>query len=118
MWQLIKYIIYIFDYPYPQETNENRKYLNETALEMIGQNKAEFMIKVKENIRQSRDQIYDAPPTNDKHYLQFERFDMDVHGPVLDSIKAKTDVSLSPQTSVAGLSWVDNFQPLSKMDDN
>jgi ubiquitin-protein ligase len=117
LWQLLKFIIYIFDNPQP-ENNENRKFLNEQALELLTQNKAEFMGKVKENVRKSRDQIYDEPPTSDKHYLQFETFDMDIHQPVLDSIKAKTDVSLSPQNSGAGLSWVDNFQPLGKMDEN
>lgn len=75
----------------------------------------EFEEKVKECIRISKDRIYDAPPTDDKHYLTFSMFDEEIHRLVLDKIKNKCEnTSASPPPS--GLSWVNEgeFKALRK----
>lgn len=89
---------------------------NQEAAELIHLNRSEFLSKVKEYVRISQIEIYDEPLTNDKHYIRFEPFIQDVHGPILENMKKKGEgISLSPQTSTGGLSWVhDNFQKSSK----
>lgn len=110
IWQLLKYMQYIFKYP--QNLTSSSKVLNKNAADLLSQNKAEYLLKIKENVRISRDKIYDSPPTDDKHYITFERFDKDLHGPALDKMKTNTDSSISPQNS--GISWVKEgeFKPL------
>lgn len=77
---------------------------NVNAADMMLQNKVEFLTKVKECIRIVRDQLYDPPSTDDKHYITFERYDKEVHDPTLESIRNQTDISMSPPTS--GVSWL------------
>lgn len=86
-------------------------------MELLNQNKAEFILKVKDCINKCKDQIYEKPAKEDKHYIVFEKFDTDLHGPLLESIKNRSDLSLSPPGS--GLSWVKEgaFKPLSKPED-
>lgn len=77
------------------------------------------MSKVKEYVRISKIDLYDEQSllTSDKHYIRFEPFIQDVHGPILESMKKKGEgISLSPPTSTGGLSWINdtNFQKSSK----
>lgn len=114
---MIKYIQFVFQYPNisTTTTTAKTKTANKDASDLYAQNKAEFMLRVKENVRISRDKIYDPSPTDDTHYIVFERFDNDVHGPVLEKIKTDNlTSSLTPPAS--GLSWVreGEFIPLSK----
>lgn len=93
--------------------------INREAMELLEENKAEFTRKAHESVAECKEKLYLKPAKEDRHYLVFEKFDDDVHGPVLDSIKARKDISIaSPPTS--GLSWVNNdgeFKPLSKPED-
>lgn len=64
----------------------------------------DYLAEVKECIRVGRDQIYDAPATDDKHYITFERYDKDVHGLTLDTIKKGKDLTMSSPSS--SISWL------------
>lgn len=90
--------------------------INREAMELLDENKAEFVLKAKDCVEASKEKLYLKPKKEDRHNIVFEMFDTDVHGPVLESIKARTDASIiSPPNS--GLSWVNNdgdFKPLSK----
>lgn len=105
IWQLLKYIQFVFQYPnHNINSIANTKLPNKSAADLLSQNKAEYISKVKENVRISRDKIYDPQPTNDIHHIVFERFDNNIHGPVLERIRNKSDISISSQTS--GVSWL------------
>lgn len=116
LWQLIKYIQFVFEHPISCLNDEHSNVNNQEAFALIRENKMiEFKEKVKECVRISKDKVYDAPPTDDKHYITFNLYDEDLHKGVLDSIRNKTDSSsISPPPT--GLSWVKpgEFKPLSK----
>lgn len=114
LWQLIKYIQFIFQHPFACLNGDAIS--NQDAADLLRQNKvSEFVDKVKECVRISKDKIYDDPPTDDKHYIIFSMFDEEIHRSVLDNIKKRGEsTSASPPPS--GLSWVNEgeFKPLSK----
>lgn len=116
LWQLLKYIQFIFEHPMSCLNDDRSNAANSEASELIRDNKIdEFKEKCKECVRISKDKVYDPPPTDDKHYITFNLFDEDVHKGVLESIRNQTDVSsISPPPT--GLSWVKpgEFKPLSK----
>lgn len=116
LWQLIKYIQFIFQHPIACLNTDPNKYSNKEAADLLHQNKiTEFVDKVKECVRISKDKIHDEPPTDDKHYITFSLFDEEIHRSVLETIKNKTDHS-SASPPASGLSWVNEgeFKPLSK----
>lgn len=116
LWQLLKYIQFIFAHPVACLNNETIKISNQDAAELIRSQKLnEFEEKVKECVRISKDKIYDEPPTDDKHYITFSMFDDEIHRVVLEKIKNKFETtSTSPPPS--GLSWVNKneFKALRK----
>lgn len=116
LWQLLKYIQFVFTHPVACLNSNSVKISNQEAAELIRNQKLnEFEDKVKECVRISKDKIYDEPPTEDKHYITFSMFDDEIHRIVLDKIKNKTETtSASPPPS--GLSWVNEgeFKALRK----
>lgn len=116
LWQLLKYIQFVFHHPVASINSTATKVLNQEAIDLIRLNKiAEFSDRVKECVRISKDKIYDDPPTDDKHYITFSMFDEDVHRHILENIKYKSsNKPTSPLPS--GLSWVNEgeYKPLSK----
>jgi len=122
LWQLLKYVQAIFSDPVDSIRGiEVDKLKNGEAAELLMGNKEEFATRVQENIKESKEHIYDTPPTEDPHYIVFEKFQTDVHGPVLERIRAgrsKQTESSSQQANAGhatGLSWVKEgeFKPLS-----
>lgn len=117
---MLKYIQYVFDRPEmclsSITVHDKEAKVNREAMELLDENKAEFVRKAQETIKVCKEQLYQKPVKEDRHYLTFEQFDEDVHGPVLVSIKECNDASIgSPPTS--GLSWVNHdgeFKALSK----
>lgn len=101
LWQLLKFVQYAFEFA-PSTARGNVS--NESAADLLLNNPIEFGVQVKECVRVARDQIYDIPGTDDRHYITFERFDKDVHGATLESIRNQSDSSLSPPAS--GVSWL------------
>nr|NP_001260837.1 pendolino, isoform C [Drosophila melanogaster]AGB93370.1 pendolino, isoform C [Drosophila melanogaster] len=97
LWQLLKYLQVIFSDP------------------------LDSIRGIEENIKESKEHIFDTPPTEDPHYIVFEKFQQDVHGPVLERIKAGRSKLTEPSAQQAngghatGLSWVKEgeFKPLS-----
>lgn len=90
--------------------------INREAMDLLEHNRVDFNQKVKESIEVCKEKVYLKPAKEDKHYIVFEKFDTDLHGPVLESIKARTDASIASPTQ-SGLSWVKDdgeFKPLSK----
>lgn len=123
LWQLLKYILYIFDRPEmclsSITVHDKEAKINREAMEMLEDNKVEFVQKAKQSLEACKEKLFVKPTKEDRHYIVFEKFDDDVHGPVLDSIKARKDVSISSPPS-SGLSWVNNdgdFKPLSKAEE-
>lgn len=101
MWQLLKFIQFAFE---QMPTCVRGKVANKDATDLYQQNRPDYLAKVKECIRVSRDKIYDQPAIDDRHYITFDRFDSNVHGPTLESIKKQKNLSLSPPAS--GVSWL------------
>lgn len=85
-------------------------------MELLDTDRIEFVKQAKESMDRCRDKLYQKPEKEDRHYIVFEKYEEDIHGPVLDGIKARKDVSIASPPS-SGLSWVNNdgeFKPLSK----
>lgn len=97
-------------------SNDAIKASNAEAADMLRNQKlAEFEAKAKECVRISKDKIYDAAPTEDKHYITFSMFDEEAHRGTLENLKTKGEmVSSSPPP--IGLSWVNEgeFKALRK----
>ncbi|KAH8389900.1 hypothetical protein KR200_003614 [Drosophila serrata] len=122
LWQLLKYMQAIFSDPVDSIRGiEADKLKNNEAADLLMTNREEFAVRVLENIKESKARVYDAPPTEDPHYIVFEKFQTDVHGPVLERIKAGKSKQLETASQQAngglatGLSWVKEgeFKPLS-----
>lgn len=120
LWQVLKYMQAVFLDPVDSIRGiETDKLKNAEAAELLMNNKQEYAARVQENIKESKAHIYDTPPTEDPHYIVFEKFQPDVHGPVLERIKTgrnKTEASQQANGGHAtGLSWVKEgeFKPLS-----
>lgn len=114
IWQVLKFIQFIFTHPQDCCQTIENKLPNQTAADLLSQNKAEFIAKVKECVTASVERIYDPAPTDDIHYITFEKFDPDVHSTVLDNLKHNKEIC--PSSPTTGLSWVKEgeFKPLSK----
>lgn len=116
LWQLLKYIQFIFTHPVACLGSVSIKISNQEAAELIQSQKlSEFEEKVKECVRISKDKVYDDPPTDDKHYITFSMFDEEIHRIILDKIKNKIETT-SASPPPAGLSWVNEgeFKALRK----
>ncbi|XP_073845645.1 ubiquitin E2 variant domain-containing protein pendolino isoform X1 [Musca autumnalis] len=126
IWQLLKYLQAIFIDPVEclrTPTSSTTKWPNSEAAELLMQNRAGFIAKVKECIDSNKEHLYDEPPTDDPHYIAFEQFNEEVHGPVKERIReGKEPILTNTTTSVAasssgakGLSWVKEgeYAPLS-----
>ncbi|EDW47167.1 protein crossbronx [Drosophila sechellia] len=122
LWQLLKYLQVIFSDPLDSIRGiEVDKLKNREAAELLMNNKEEYVARVQENIKESKEHIFDTPPTEDPNYIVFEKFQQDVHGPVLDRIKAGRSKQTEPSAQqgngghATGLSWVKEgeFKPLS-----
>lgn len=71
------------------------------------------MEKVKDCVIASIDQIYDDPPTEDRHYISFQPYDPQIH----DNAKNLMLKPPKPTDGISqGISWVEPglFQPFSK----
>lgn len=114
IWQLLKFLHYIFA-SFDEYMALAEQSANNVAHELYNQNRTEFLQQVDECVKLSQSKLYDPPPVQDRNYIVFEKFDIDTHGPVLESIKqGKANEVTTPPSS--GLSWVKEgvFQPLSK----
>lgn len=64
-------------------------------------------------VKKSQEHIFDAPPTDDKHYISFEPYDPAKH----DSVRtAMLNQQIEEKPKVVGHSWVSggSFKPLSR----
>lgn len=120
IWQLLKYIKWIFHNPDASTKNEIS---NKNAFDLLHNNKSEFNEKVRSCVQTSIQAIYDPPPTNDKHYIAFEKYNETIHDPIREMLR--NDESKSLPGTVAenrsngnlGLSWIQkgSLTPLSKV---
>ena len=125
IWQLLKYVQAIFLDPLEclrlaTSAATTVKLNNKEAADLLTQNRAEFIAKVKLCVSASQQRVYEEPPTEDPHYLCFEPYDAELHEPVLQKLKAgkaSTSAAAASATekSAGGLSWVKEgeFKPLS-----
>lgn len=87
IWQLVKYIIYLFEYSDQGRCNHKE------ALQMWTEARDEYLERVAESVRLSCEKLYDPPPTEDLHYITFTEFDTEMHGGVLKEMKNRFEVS-------------------------
>ncbi|XP_062136221.1 protein crossbronx [Drosophila sulfurigaster albostrigata] len=124
LWQLLKYMQAIFADPLESIRNVALNELsNVESAKLLNNNRDAFAALVQESITESKSHIYDTPPTEDPHYIVFEQFQTDVHGPVLEKIRSSRSTVTPPESSgggggaATGLSWVKvkegEFKPLS-----
>lgn len=109
IWQIVKYIHWIF---YNIE-NSVAHAVNHEAANLYKEDLDAFKERVKNCVKKSRDELYTPPPTNDKHYITFEKYTPELHDAVkllmIDEINENRPASL-------GHSWVSpgSFKPLSR----
>jgi hypothetical protein len=61
-------------------------------------NEEAFHENVKLCVKASQEQVYDPPPTDDDHYITFEPYDHELHGPIRESIfKVKVCLCISSE---------------------
>lgn len=115
IWQLLKYIKFVFTHV--EECAGQEGSPNPEANQLLSQPDESCLEKIKQCVDASHAKLYEKPPTEDKHYIQFDPYDLDTHGPLALSLKSpdyKDPLSITPPTS--GVSWVkkNEFIPLSK----
>ncbi|XP_046990278.1 protein crossbronx homolog [Schistocerca americana] len=95
---------------------ESKIPLNVEASELYSKNPTAFQERVQECVKESQAHVYDPPPTDDLHYICFEPYDHEVHGPVRESIIRMKENNNENRSG--GLSWVQpgSLQPFSKPD--
>ncbi|KAB0797644.1 hypothetical protein PPYR_08637 [Photinus pyralis] len=109
IWQVIKYVHWIF---YNVE-NSIEHAVNREAANLYTENLDTFKERVKECVKKSQEQLYTPPPTNDKHYITFEKYTPKVH----DEVKVlMLDEANESRLPTVGHSWVSpgSFKPLSR----
>lgn len=108
IWQVLHFIRRAF---YKFETKTP---VNEFANELYMSNIQEFQNRVQLCVKESQERIYDLPPTDDPHYISFEPYSEEIHGPVKDFIFNRKD----EEGDSMGPSWVQpgSLQPFSKPD--
>lgn len=72
-----------------------------------------FTNKVKNCVKESQEHLYDNPPTNDRHYIIFERYLPEKHDSVRNSILSQP---INDRPLKLGHSWVSpgSFKPLTR----
>ncbi|XP_022123073.2 AKT-interacting protein [Pieris rapae] len=108
IWQILKYLLWIFN-----NVNIKAPANNEASL-MFKTNKKVFIEKVKECVTLSHEHMYDAPITEDKHYITFQPYDPKIH----DVAKNKMLKQKENDENSHGISWVQtgSYQSFSKED--
>lgn len=124
LWQVLRYMQTIFAEPLEaiRNLNPTKELSNAEAAQLLHNNKHAFAALVDKTIEESKSHIYDSPSTEDPHYIIFEKFQTDLHSPVLDQIRSRKGKTL-PEINgggggvATGLSWVKikegEFKPLS-----
>ncbi|KAI8122510.1 hypothetical protein FF38_04328 [Lucilia cuprina] len=119
VWQLLKYIQAIFNDPVDcirLNSSTTIKWQNNEAVELLNQNRAGYIARAKECVASSKEHVYDAPPTDDPHYISFEEFNDEIHGAIKERIReGKEPATNTNNTQAKGLSWVKEgeYTPLS-----
>lgn len=69
--------------------------------------------KIVSLVKKSQEHVYDAPPTDDKHYITFEPYNRAIHDPVRATM---LNQQIEEKPKVVGHSWVSggSFKPLSR----
>lgn len=114
IWQMLKFVQFIFQ-NLDEHTIHPTQVANNDAYELLLENRNEFLMRTERCVEESQDKLYDVPTIPDRNYICFDRFNPDVHGPVLDSLKQNKPVEVTTPPS-SGISWVRKglYQPLSK----
>lgn len=114
VWQLLKFVQFIF-HNVENCIIQPENVPNNDAYELMMENRADFLQRVEQCIEDSQQKLYDQPSELDRNYICFDRFNPEVHGPVLESMKQSKCAEVSTPPS-SGLSWVRKgiYQPMSK----
>uniref|UniRef100_A0A182JV24 UBC core domain-containing protein n=1 Tax=Anopheles christyi TaxID=43041 RepID=A0A182JV24_9DIPT len=114
IWQMLKFVQFILE-NLDDHTIQSEYVVNNEAYRLLMENRTEFLMRVVQCVEESQQKLYELPAQPDRFYICFDRFNPDVHGPVLQSIKEKKPTELTTLPS-SGLSWVRKgfYQPLSK----
>ncbi|KAJ8687978.1 hypothetical protein QAD02_023773 [Eretmocerus hayati] len=108
IWQLVQFITRIF-----LEVDVKMIPVNEEASSLLSNKFETFKEQVKMCVKNSLKVVYDAPSTDDPHYITFSPYDHELHDPVKHEIFKPKDNS---ENKVLGYSWVQpgSLQPFSK----
>uniref|UniRef100_A0A182PLT8 UBC core domain-containing protein n=1 Tax=Anopheles epiroticus TaxID=199890 RepID=A0A182PLT8_9DIPT len=114
IWQLLKFLQFVLQ-NLDDHTLQSEHVANSDAYRLLVENRAEFQLRVEQCVDESQQKLYDLPAQPDRFYICFDRFNPDVHGPVLASMKENKSAEVTTPPS-SGLSWVRKgfYQPLSK----
>ncbi|XP_055838806.1 protein crossbronx [Episyrphus balteatus] len=105
IWQVLKFLQFVFLDPW-ESLKASPSVLNKEAADLLAQNRAEFIARAKKCAEQSKQQVYNAPTSEDPHYIIFEKFNFETHGPVIEKIKSNNFENDSSPSCSVGLSWV------------
>ncbi|XP_060517655.1 protein crossbronx homolog [Cylas formicarius] len=107
LWQLLKYLYWVFSNVDASVSHG----IDKVTSEMFLNDKENFQTRVKELVKASHTVLYDEAPKNDKHYITFESFDPEKH----DKRKLFTGFK-QRDTGRKGYSWVlpNRLKPLER----
>lgn len=105
IWHVLKYLQLAFVDPW-EVLQMSPSAWNKEAADLLAQNRAEFIARANLTVSQSKEHVYDEPTSDDPHYIVFEKFNPETHGPVIEKIKTETTDTDSSPSSLIGLSWV------------
>lgn len=107
LWQLLKYLIYIFEQPEVclsstlNDQEEGKKLRNQEALEILRHNRGDFLGKVKKCVQASQEKVYEAVDGEDRHAIVFEEWNSNVHAGILEKIKNNQPLDIDQATATA-----------------
>ncbi|XP_050067504.1 protein crossbronx homolog [Anopheles maculipalpis] len=114
IWQMLKFVQFMLQ-NLDEHPIQSSHVANNEAYELMLENRTEFQLRVEHCVEESQRKLYEVPAHPDRFYICFDRFNPDVHGAALESMKeCKVAEVTTPPSS--GLSWVRKglYQPLSK----
>ncbi|XP_063229615.1 AKT-interacting protein-like [Bacillus rossius redtenbacheri] len=108
LWQVVQYVRRAF---YKIET---KSAINKEAVALYEEDKELFREKVRDCVKESQERVYDPPAIDDPHYISFDPYVEELHGPIREAMFRPKE---SDEPASLGLSWVQHgsLQPFSKL---
>lgn len=109
VWQLIQYVTKVLT-----KVDSKMTSINEEASLLLETNFEEFRERAKNCVKESLNEVYNPPSSEDPHYITFSPYDRELHGPIKQDIYKPKE----GDNKAIGFSWVQpgSLQPFSKPD--